>query len=215
MTEARQAAGRTSGSCPSLPGWLPQQRFTLFAQFATFRDVAQAGKFTLAPERICASRSPRMLCGRYIFSFPPVPARQRVPPPRHIFEQVFHRRTDGIAIDGDVSSRYSWHKRKVSSPMRFTAHLRQTAPRVADQPDDLHSAPFQAGGVFRFHGNHFDLRHQCLISTATPAARPPPPTGTNTGRDGRPAGAVPAPACLARRSHRMVERRHPGEALLL
>ncbi len=156
-----------------------------------------------------------MLSGRCIFSSLPAPARQRVQPPAYIFEQVFHRRTDGIAIDGEMSSRYSWHKRKVSSPMRFTGRLQQTAPRAADQPDDPHPACFQAGGVFRFYGDHFDLRHHCLISTATPAARPPPPTGTNSGRDGRPAGAVPAPAYLARRHHRMIERRHPGEPLLL
>ncbi len=156
-----------------------------------------------------------MCAGRCIFSSPPAPARRKVPPRAHIFEQIFHRRTDGIAIDGMMSSRYSWHKRKVSSPMRFTRRLQQTAPRGADQRDDPHPRRFQAGGIFRFHGDYFDLRHSCLISTATPAARPPPPTGTIRGRDGRPAGAVPAPACLARDHHRMIERRYPGETLLL
>ncbi len=150
-----------------------------------------------------------------IFSSPPAPARRRVPPLRAHLEQVFHRRTDGIAIDGDDVVRYSWHKRKVSSPMRFTATPSQTAPRGADQRDDLHQVPLSGGGIFRFHGDHFDLRHQLFDRTATPAARPPPPTGTNTRSRGRPAGAVPAPACLARRSPSEVERRYPGETLLL
>ncbi len=99
--------------------------------------------------------------------------------------------------------------------MRLPLRLQQIALRAADQPDDPHQRCFQAGGVFRFYGDHFDLCISCLISTATPAARPPPPTGQIRGRDGRPAGAVPAPACLAGNHHRMVERRHPGEPLLL
>ncbi len=215
MTERPPSSWRTSGSCPSLPGWLPPATLHAFAQFATFRDVAQAVKVHVSTERICASRSPRMLCWAIYFFIPPVPARQRVPLPRAHLRTGFHRRTYGIAIDGDDVVEILLHKRKVSSPMRFTATPSANSPRVADQPDDLHPAPLSGRRSFRFHGNHFDLRHQLFDQYRQPAARPPPPTGTNTRSRWASSGAVPAPACLARRSPSDGRTRHPGEALLL
>ncbi len=112
-----------------------------------------------------------------------------------------------------ISSRYSWHKRKVSCRCVLPQRLQQTAPRAADQPMTRIQRCFQAGGVFRFYGDHLICGISCLISTATPAARPPRRLAQIRGRDGRPAGAVPAPRALPGNHHRMIERRHPGEPL--
>ncbi len=130
--------------------------------------------------RICASRSPRMLCRAIYFFIPPAPARQRVPPPRAHLRINPHRRTDRIAIDGDDVVEILLAKRKVSSPMRFTATPSANSPSAADQPDDPHPALLSGRRSLRFYGDHFDLRHQLFDQHRHAAARPPPPTGTNT-----------------------------------
>ena len=79
-----------------------QQRFTLFAQFATFRDVAQAVKVHVSTGK--NMRQPfaaNVVLGDIFFHSRQCQRARGFRHRAHIFEQVFHRRTYGIAIDGD------------------------------------------------------------------------------------------------------------------
>ena len=75
---------------------------------------------------------------------------------------------------------------------------------------------FQAGGVFRFHGNHFDLRHQ-LFDQYRHARRQT--AAADWHKYAVEMGVLleqfQRQRALPGDHHRMVERRHPGEALLL
>ncbi|GDU93941.1 hypothetical protein ExPUPEC79_02780 [Escherichia coli] len=75
---------------------------------------------------------------------------------------------------------------------------------------------FQAGGVFRFNGDHFDLRHQLFDQHRH--------TRRQTAAADRHKHAVKMGILLEQFQrqralpsdhHRVVERWHPGEALLL
>ena len=75
---------------------------------------------------------------------------------------------------------------------------------------------FQAGGIFRFHGDYFDLRHQLFDQHRHARCQ--------TAAADRYKYAVEMGVLLEQfqrqralpgNHHRMVERRHPGEPLLL
>ena len=75
---------------------------------------------------------------------------------------------------------------------------------------------FQAGGVFRFYGDHFDLWHQ-LFDQHRNARRQP--AAADWHKYAVEMGVLleqfQRQRALPGNHHRMVERRHPGEPLLL
>ena len=135
----------------------------------------------------------------------------------YIFEQVFHRRTDGIAIDGDdvVKILLAQTEGFIADAFYRDAFSKQPHAGQINGMTRIQRC-FQAGGVFRFHGDHFDLRHQlfdqhryaCRQTTAADWHKYAVEMGVLLEQFQR-------QRTLPGDHHRMIERRHPGEPLLL
>ena len=92
--------------------------------------------------------------------------RQRQRPGRlshrtYILEQVFHCRTNSIAIDSDniVEIFLAQTEGFIANTFHRYAFGKETHTRQIHRMTGIQRR-FQAGRIFRFHGNHFDLRHQ-------------------------------------------------------
>ncbi|CAB5619288.1 Uncharacterised protein [Escherichia coli] len=148
--------------------------------------------------------------------------RQRQRPGRfryraHIFKQVFHRRTDRIAIDGNnvVEIFLAQTEGFVTDTFYRHAFSKETHARQIHRMTGIQRR-LQAGGVFGFDGNHFDLRHQ-LFDQHRHARRQ-----TATAHRHKHAVEVcvlleqlQGQRTLSGDHHRVIERRNPGKALLL
>ncbi len=93
-------------------------------------------------------------------------ARQRQRPGRlrhrtYIFEQVFHRRADSIAIHGDdiVEIFLAQAEGFITDALHRHAFSKETHARQVNRMAGIQRR-FQAGRIFGFYRNHFDLRHQ-------------------------------------------------------
>ncbi len=135
----------------------------------------------------------------------------------HILEEVLHRRADSVAINGDDVVEIFLADAEGFIPDAFHRHA------FGKQPDarEIHRMTgiqrrLQAGRVFRFHGNDFDLRHQLFDQHRDPCRQPAP-----TDRNKHPIEMgillqqLQRQRALASNHHRMIEGRHPGKALLL
>ena len=80
-----------------------------------------------------------------------------------IFEQVFHRRANRIAVDGDdiVKILLAEAEGLVTDTFHRHAFGKQPDARQIDRMPGVQRG-FQTGGVLCFHRDHFDLRHQLL-----------------------------------------------------
>ena len=139
-----------------------QQRFTLFAQFAALGNVAQTVEVHVgAGKHVRQTLATNIVLGDVFFH-----SRQRQRAGRfrhrtHILEEIFHRRADSVAVDGDdiVEILLAQTERFIANALHRHA--------LGEQPDarQIHRMAsvqrlLQAGRVFRFNRNHFDLRHQ-------------------------------------------------------
>ncbi len=79
----------------------------------------------------------------------------------HILEQIFHCRTDSVAIDSDdvVEILLAQTEGFVADTFHRHAFSKEANTRQIDRLTGIQRR-FQAGRVFSFNGNHFDLRHQ-------------------------------------------------------
>ena len=92
--------------------------------------------------------------------------RQRQRPGRlrhraYIFEQVFHCRANSIAIHGNniVEVFLAQTEGFIANTFHRHAFGKETNTRQIHRMTGIQRR-FQTGRIFRFHGNHFDLRHQ-------------------------------------------------------
>ena len=139
-----------------------QQRFTLFAQLAALGHVAKTVEVHVGPGKHVRQTLAADVVLRDVFFHP----RQRQRAGRfrhrtHVFEQIFHRRADGIAVHRDdiVEIFPAQAEGFVANALHRHALGKQPDARQVDRMPGIQRR-FQAGGVFRFHGNDFNLRHQ-------------------------------------------------------
>ena len=135
----------------------------------------------------------------------------------HIFEQIFHRRADSIAIDGDdvVQILLAYTERFIADALHRHAFSEQTDARQIHRVTGIQRR-FQTRRIFRFDRYHFNLRHQ-LLDKHRHACR-------QTAAANRDEYAVNVGILLQQLqrqrsltgdNHRVIERRHPGKTLLL
>ncbi len=139
-----------------------QQRFTLFAQLAALGNVAQAVEVHVRTrEHVRQTFAANVVLGD-VFLHPR--QRQRAGRFRHrtyIFEQIFHRRADSVTINRDdiVEILLAQTERFVANALHRHALGEQPDARQIHRMSGVQRR-LQAGRVFRFNRNHFDLRHQ-------------------------------------------------------
>ncbi len=139
-----------------------QQGFTLFAELAAFGHVAQAVEVHIgAGKHVRQTLAANVVLGD-VFLHPR--QRQRAGGFRHrthVFEQIFHRRADSVAVDGDdiVEILLAQAERFVANALHRHALGEQPDARQIYRMSRVQRR-LQAGRVFRFNRNHFDLRHQ-------------------------------------------------------
>lgn len=75
----------------------------------------------------------------------------------HILEQIFHRRADGVAIDGDDVVEIFLARAEGFIPNALHRHALGKQPDARQVYQILHQRRLQAGEVFRF-SDDFDLR---------------------------------------------------------
>ena len=138
-----------------------QQRFTLFAELATLGHVAQAVEVHVGTGKHVRQTLAADVVLRDVFFH--ARQRQRAGRFRHrpnVFEQIFHRRADRIAVHRDDIVEIF--------PAQAEGFVANALHRHAlgEQPDarQIHRMSgvqrrLQASRVFRFNRNHFDLRH--------------------------------------------------------
>ena len=139
-----------------------QQRFTLFAELATLGHVAQAVEVHVGTGKHVRQTLAADVVLRDVFFH--ARQRQRAGGFRHrthVFEQILHRRADSVAIHRDdiVEIFPAQAEGFVANALHRHALGKQPDARQVDRMPGIQRR-FQAGGVFRFHGNDFDLRHQ-------------------------------------------------------
>lgn len=195
-----------------------QQRFALFAQFAAFGNVAQPMEVEVgARQHVRQTLALNVVLLNVLFQ-----PRQRQRAGRfgngtHVLEQIFDRCANGVAVHSDYVVQI------------FTAQaegfVADTLHRHAfgEQPDarQIHRLAgiqrrAQAGGVFRFDADHFDLRHQLLDQHRHPGGQ-----AAAADRHEDPIQMrvllqqLHRQRALPGNHRRMIERRHEGHALLL
>ncbi len=135
----------------------------------------------------------------------------------HVLEQIFHRRADGIAIHRDdiVEIFPAQAEGFVADTLHRHALGKQPDARQIDRMAGIQRR-FQAGGVFRFDGNDFDLRHQLFDQHRHACGQA---AAAHRHKDAVEMGILlqqlQRQRALPGNHHRVIERRHQGEALLL
>ncbi|MNP22844.1 hypothetical protein D3C76_1155320 [compost metagenome] len=79
----------------------------------------------------------------------------------HVFKQIFDRRADSVAVDGDhvVQIFPAQAEGFITDALHRHAFGKQSDSRQIYRMPGIQRRA-QAGGVFRLHADHFDLRHQ-------------------------------------------------------
>ena len=135
----------------------------------------------------------------------------------HIFEQILHRRANSVAVDGDDVVQILLAQTEGFIADAFDRHAfgKQADARQIHRMTGIQRR-LQAGRIFRFHRYHFNLRHQ-LLDQHRHACR----QAAAAHRDEHAVDVGILLQQLQRQGpltgddHRVIERRHPGKALLL
>ena len=135
----------------------------------------------------------------------------------HIFEQIFHRRANSVAVDSDdvVQILLAQTEGFIADALHRHAFSKQTDARQIHRMAGIQRR-FQTRRIFRFHRYHFNLRHQLLdqhrhARRQTAAAH----RDEYTVDVGILLQQLQRQGSLTGDHHRVIKRRHPGKALLL